>query len=42
MSPTPLKKLYGARDPAGTIPDAAWANPDSFFFGHNRQELIKI
>ena len=42
MGPTPLKKMRRAREPAGTILDAPRANPDSFFFGHNRQELIEI
>ena len=42
MGLTPLKKMRQAREPAGTIPDAPRANPDSFFFGHNREELIKI
>ena len=42
MSLTPLKKLHQAREPAGTVPDASWANSDSFPFGQNLQELIKI
>ena len=26
----PIKKLHWAREPAGTVPDASWANPASF------------
>ena len=27
----PIKRLHRAREPAGTVPDASWASPDSFF-----------
>ena len=42
ISPAPLKKLHRAWEPAGTVPNASWADPDSFFFGQNLQEFIEI
>ena len=32
ISLTPLKKLYRAREPAGTVSDASWTDPDYFFW----------
>ena len=35
ISPTPLKKLHQAWEPAGTVPDASRADLDSFFLAQN-------
>ena len=42
ISPTRSKKLRRSQEPTGTVPDASRANSDSFSFGQNLQELIKI